>query len=135
VQVDPATGDRTVVSGCTEIEGPICVDPVGGGPFFQLPQGIAVEADGQLVIADWGLRGLVRIDPSTGFRRIVSRRSYVFPTARHSVDPQNLGEPIAFSDAADEGAASYPTMLAESGLVHARLIAYLLGLDIPYALM
>jgi hypothetical protein len=73
VQVDSVTGDHTVLSGCAAIQDYDCVDPVRGGPFFERPQGIAVEADGQLVIADWRLRSLVQVDLSTGFRSIISR--------------------------------------------------------------
>jgi len=63
VRVDPHTGNRTMVSDATH----------GGGPPFLNPVGIAVEADGQLIVVDSHLEAVVRVDPHTGDRTIVSR--------------------------------------------------------------
>jgi hypothetical protein len=69
--VGPATGARTIISS----------DSVGAGPIFGSvsPGGLAIEADGQLVAtgsfsADGGPtdRGVIRVDPLTGNRTIVS---------------------------------------------------------------
>ena len=61
VRVDPVSGNRTIVSDAT----------TGTGPPFVSPTGIAVEADGALVVTDSVL--VVRVDPTTGDRTIVSK--------------------------------------------------------------
>ncbi len=65
VRVDPRTGDRTVVSGGNQ--------NIGSGPFSLAPTGIAVEANGDLVLVDDFNKAVMRIDPTTGARRIISR--------------------------------------------------------------
>ena len=45
---------------------------VGTGSSFLAPRGVAVEADGNLVVVDQGLAAVVRVDPVTGDRTIVS---------------------------------------------------------------
>ena len=80
VRVDPATGDRTVVSGCIIIPDGPCVDSpppspanlVGSGPEFVNPQAIAIEASGQWLVVDNSLDVVVRVDPATGDRTVVS---------------------------------------------------------------
>jgi len=47
-------------------------DSIGSGPGFVTPFGIAVEADGSLVVADFGLDAVVRVDPVSGDRTIIS---------------------------------------------------------------
>ena len=44
----------------------------GSGPAFMDPSGIAVEDDGSLVVVDYGLDAVVRVDPETGNRMIIS---------------------------------------------------------------
>ncbi|MFQ5514510.1 MAG: hypothetical protein ACE5FG_08715, partial [Myxococcota bacterium] len=62
LQVDPVTGDRTVISSST----------VGTGPSFSKPSGTAHEASGSIVVIDEGLFALIRVDPATGNRTTVS---------------------------------------------------------------
>ena len=62
VRVDPASGDRTIISDAD----------MGDGPGFVAPRGIAVQADGSLVVVDSGLRAVVRVDSTTGERTIIS---------------------------------------------------------------
>jgi streptogramin lyase len=69
VLVDPVSGDRLVVSGFDPDAGV----RIGSGPRLTRPQGLAVAADGALFVADWGLSGVIRVDPTTGDRAIVSR--------------------------------------------------------------
>ncbi len=45
---------------------------IGSGPGFINPFGIAVEADGSLVLSDSGLEAVVRVDPISGDRTILS---------------------------------------------------------------
>jgi len=45
---------------------------IGSGPDFVTPHGIAVEADGSLVVVDFGLEAVVRVDPVSGDRTIIS---------------------------------------------------------------
>ena len=47
-------------------------DRIGSGPGFVNPVGIAVEADGSLVVTDFGLEAVVRVDPISGDRTIIS---------------------------------------------------------------
>src|SRR5262249_58465445 len=60
VRVDRQTGDRTIVSDAS----------TGGGPQFQAPFDLAVEADGHAVVLDTHV--VLRVDPSSGERTIVS---------------------------------------------------------------
>ncbi|MBI3329121.1 MAG: hypothetical protein HYZ81_20755 [Nitrospinae bacterium] len=62
VRVDPRTGDRTILSDAS----------TGHGPPFASTHGVAVEADGQLVVVDRARGAVVRVNPVTGDRTIVS---------------------------------------------------------------
>ena len=57
------------IGGCNNNGGS---DSIGSGPGFVTPLGIAVEADGSLVVVDDGLEAVVRVDPVTGDRTILS---------------------------------------------------------------
>ena len=50
-------------------------ESIGSGPGFVTPVGIAVEADSSLVVVDLGLEAVVRVDPSSGDRTIISDAS------------------------------------------------------------
>jgi hypothetical protein len=67
VQVDPATGNRSIVSGC---ENPACSSVRGTGPALDTAFGIAVEPSGNVIVAV--SYGLLRIDPVTGNRTAAS---------------------------------------------------------------
>jgi len=77
LQVDPVTGNRTVVSGCVgfDITTGLC-QVRGSGPSFRRPLALAVEADGSLVVVDAGFtfNGVLRVDPVTGNRVVLSDR-------------------------------------------------------------
>ncbi len=62
VRVDPVSGDRTIISGLS----------IGNGSPFLDPVGIAVEADGSVLVADNKRPAVIRIDPSSGDRSILS---------------------------------------------------------------
>jgi streptogramin lyase len=66
LRVDVATGDRTVLSGCTGVG---CV-PVGTGAPFTAVAALAIGPAGAILVAD--SQSLVRVDPSTGDRTLVS---------------------------------------------------------------
>src|SRR5664279_3359578 len=82
IRVDKATGVRTLISNNTA---------PAGGPDFSTPSGIAVEANGSILIADLsafpqGNGGVIRVDPVTGARTTLSRNgspaggpSFVWP--------------------------------------------------------
>ena len=61
IRVDPTTGARTTVSENTA---------PAGGPSFVEPRGIAVAANGDILVADLdafgGNGGVIRVDPTTG---------------------------------------------------------------------
>ncbi len=50
-------------------------EEVGSGPGFVTPFDIGVEADGSLVVIDPGLEAVVRVDPVSGDRTILSDAS------------------------------------------------------------
>lgn len=52
---------------------PIPLATAGGGPDFIVPQGIAVEADGTLVVIDF--QAVFRVNPVTGERTIIANAS------------------------------------------------------------
>jgi sugar lactone lactonase YvrE len=69
VRVNRVTGARTLVSSNTA---------PAGGPSLVYPWGIAVEANGSIIVADafafpQGNGGLIRVDPVTGARTTLSR--------------------------------------------------------------
>jgi sugar lactone lactonase YvrE len=68
IRVDPKTGVRTLISDNTT---------PAGGPDFSEPQGIAIEADGSILVSDLsafpaGNGGVIRVDPATGARTSLS---------------------------------------------------------------
>jgi hypothetical protein len=67
VRIDPATGNRTTVSGCTSSA---CTTVIGAGPAMDALFGVVVEASGDIVVAD--SFALLRIDPLTGDRVVLS---------------------------------------------------------------
>jgi sugar lactone lactonase YvrE len=62
LRLDPASGDRVIVSDTS----------TGRGPAFAAPVGLAVQADGRLAVLDVGLAAVVRVDSVSGERTIVS---------------------------------------------------------------
>jgi hypothetical protein len=72
LRIHPATGDRTIVSGCVDSA---CASSVGAGAPLLAPRFVAIDHDETLLVADRGEPGvwaLVRVDPVTGDRTIVS---------------------------------------------------------------
>ncbi len=87
-RIDPQTGDRTIVSGCVD---DFCSSIRGGGPDFVLDLSTASRltiVDGALLLADVGMRSIVRVDPETGNRTVVS--SDTRGTGRRFVSPRDL---------------------------------------------
>lgn len=78
LRVDPVSGDRSIVTGCTDTvrssdNEPQCIgDIIGNGPLPGAIGPIAVEAAGNLVVGIGQGSGLLRVDPVTGDRSIVS---------------------------------------------------------------
>jgi hypothetical protein len=68
-RVDPATGARSLLSGCAD---PACSSAVGGGPAFAKAFGIALEAGGDLLLTDRSLDAVFRVDAATGDRTLLS---------------------------------------------------------------
>jgi hypothetical protein len=85
IRVDPVTGACTTVS---------ANGSPAGGPSFANPVGVAIEADGDILVADTSAfsdsgGGVIRIDPATGARTTVSANSS--PTGDPSFrDPQGV---------------------------------------------
>ncbi len=75
VRIDPATGNRTLVSSNTH----------GSGPQFQFPTGIVTDAQGNLIVSDYDdghftFSRVLRVDQATGDRTILSGVVSVLPT-------------------------------------------------------
>jgi streptogramin lyase len=68
-RVDAASGDRTILSGCSDTA---CSSVIGVGPEFISPSGITVELSGDILVSDWTLRSVLRVDPTSGDRTVVS---------------------------------------------------------------
>jgi hypothetical protein len=68
-RVDPASGARSVLSGCAD---PTCSSQVGAGPAFGKVFGIALEADGDPLVSDRSLDAVFHVDAATGDRNVVS---------------------------------------------------------------
>jgi sugar lactone lactonase YvrE len=69
VRVNPVTGDRVLISGLDDETNM----NIGNGPLFVYPEDIAVEANGSLIVVDSSLKAVVRVDPFTGNRTLISR--------------------------------------------------------------
>ncbi|MBI2824548.1 MAG: hypothetical protein HYX69_07680 [Planctomycetia bacterium] len=65
VRIDPATGERTIISD----------DAHGAGPPLSFPQGITLSPDGSIFVADPDYPAVFRVDPATGDRTIVGSGS------------------------------------------------------------
>ena len=70
-RVNPVTGAVGTVSQCADQSS--CT--VGTGPAFSFPLGIAVGPDGAIFVTDGALYAVMRVDPVTGNRAIVSSPS------------------------------------------------------------
>jgi hypothetical protein len=72
-RIDPATGNRTLVSGCTDAG---CTSLVGTGPSGGQPARILLDASGDVYVAyrvDGSFYGAIReVDPATGDRKQIS---------------------------------------------------------------
>lgn len=65
IRIDPATGDRAIISS----------DTVGTGPWATLGTALAREPDGNLLVSDADAPALLRVNPATGVRTTVSSDS------------------------------------------------------------
>ena len=61
IRIDPASGNRTILEGDETLTDP--------GPTWLIPQGVAIEPDGQIAVTDAGREALIRVDPVTGRRQ------------------------------------------------------------------
>lgn len=70
--VNPSTGDRSVFSGCTDSS---CTSVIGSGPYQtdRDYRHIAVSKNGTIIVGG-GSEVLLKIDPSTGDRSVLSCR-------------------------------------------------------------
>jgi streptogramin lyase len=66
LRVDPATGNRTVVSSS------LAGSEVGSGPAFDTLFDIIIEADGNILVADTEIDTVFRVDPVTGNRSVLT---------------------------------------------------------------
>jgi hypothetical protein len=71
LRVDLASGDRTVLSGCADAA---CSATIGAGPAFFAPRFVSIGPSGLLVAdrSNPGFYAIVRVDPATGDRSVVS---------------------------------------------------------------
>jgi hypothetical protein len=60
--VDPVTGNRAILSD----------NETGTGPDFGVPLGVAIEPDGDVIVADAAPASVFRVDPATGDRTILT---------------------------------------------------------------
>ena len=74
LRVDPLTGDRTVLSDAATVvpDDPDTAEVEDAGRNWVIPQGVAVEDDGQLAVTDSGRISVLRVDPTTGQREVFS---------------------------------------------------------------
>ena len=71
LRVDPGTGDRTGVTGCPVPQACTADKVLGEGPLGCFVA-LAVEGEGTWVVSDACLGALLRVDPVTGDRTVVS---------------------------------------------------------------
>jgi hypothetical protein len=68
-RVDPVTGNRTIASGCAQFE---CTSWVGAGAMFDVPVDIALDENGYILLSDFELHSIFRVDPGSGDRVLLS---------------------------------------------------------------
>ena len=92
VQLDPVTGERTVLFS----------NAIGSGPILDQPGALAIEADGSVLVGHGVsslLEGILRIDPITGVRSIVT--TAITPTTSSiSLDASGTIWVVSFNEAA-----------------------------------
>jgi sugar lactone lactonase YvrE len=66
-RVDPSSGDRVIISGCTGSTGTPC-PLLGSGTPFLFPQDLEAEQGGTILVTDTYRDTLFRVDPMTGDR-------------------------------------------------------------------
>ena len=103
-RIDPVTGARTLVSGCMNLA---CSSVRGTGPRFVDLFGLAREPGGTLLASDATLEALLRVDPVTGDRTLVSGCSDESCTTNVGIGA-GLGEPVGLErlPAPEPGAAT-----------------------------
>ncbi len=72
IRLDPDTGDREVISGCAD---ETCSSQVGSGPELMIPRFVALESNGDILVADRlvpGTWAVVRVNPGNGNRTLLS---------------------------------------------------------------
>jgi hypothetical protein len=72
LRVEPESGERSVLSGCTD---PECIDPIGSGPDFLAPRFVALARNGDIWVADRaapGVYAVLRVDRLSGDREVIS---------------------------------------------------------------
>jgi hypothetical protein len=91
-RVDPATGDRTIVSGCTDVG---CGSVVGSGPSFGEPVDLLVEPAGTLLVSyrieNVPFGAIRRVDPVSGARTLVSGCQNEACTSQRGTGPVFVG--------------------------------------------
>jgi hypothetical protein len=91
LRIDRVTGNRSVVSGCNNAVA--CGGaPVGSGPALSSPMAVKVAASGDLLVTDAGLPGVMRVDPATGNRTVITSASMgTGPSFQEPAVPVDLG--------------------------------------------
>lgn len=71
LEVDPANGNRTVISGCTDVS---CTATVGSGEAFRRPAELAIEVGGDFLLADADAAApaVFHVDAGSGDRTVIS---------------------------------------------------------------
>jgi sugar lactone lactonase YvrE len=74
IRVDAETGERSLVSGCAvfDVNAFTCIEEVGTGLSLGFPEALAIGASGTILVGDTGVRALLRVDPESGNRTVLS---------------------------------------------------------------
>jgi hypothetical protein len=72
LRVNRSSGDRVIMSGCSEEPDPCPVPLVGTGPEFMDPVDLLMESNGDIIVVDSQRVSLLRVNPLTGARSVVS---------------------------------------------------------------
>ncbi|ETX08284.1 MAG: hypothetical protein ETSY2_06290 [Candidatus Entotheonella gemina] len=71
-RVNRVTGDRTIISGCEQTPLGCPETPIGNGPELRTPRGLVIEASGHFVVLSQVSNAVLRVDPETGDRTVIS---------------------------------------------------------------
>jgi hypothetical protein len=108
IKINAENGEREIVSGCTDENFPAeCINLVGKGPPFRLPDDITIGTDAHVFVTDRALGAVIKVNLNTGKRDVISGCPQVDSSGHCVEDPVGGEEPFFPGGIAVENADSF----------------------------